>query len=828
MIENNEEILNLGDVKDITIAKEIKTSFLSYAMSVIVSRALPDVRDGLKPVHRRILYGMHDLGMFSDRPYKKSARIVGEVIGKYHPHGDTSIYDAMVRMAQDFSCRYLLVDGHGNFGSVDGDGAAAMRYTEARMSKIAMELLKDIDKDTVDFIDNYDGSEQEPSVFPSRFPNLLANGVTGIAVGMATNIPPHNLGELIEGINMYIDDNDISVDSLLQVVKGPDFPTGGIIMGIDELKKAYETGKGSITIRSKTTIKEHANGKKSIIVSEIPFQVNKTQLIEKIAELVKNKKIEGIVDIRDESNRKGMKLILELKRDSNESVILNKLYKYSNLQVAFNYNMIALTNGVPKLFDLKGIFKEYVSHQINVLERKTAYELKKAEEKLHILEGLLKALNNIDEVVEIVKTSQSPEEARNRLTSAYALTEIQARAILDMRLQKLTGLEIDKIQEEHDLLVDKVADLKDILASESRQLNIVRDDLNTLKDRFGSARKSEINYSSNINLENEDLIPKEDSIITITKHGWTKRSEIEEYKTQNRGGMGVAGMKMKNDDYIEHLLYANSHDQLLVFTNIGRVYKLKGYEIPKVGRNSKGTPIVNLIQFKEKEQIAAIAKIDDFEAEDRFLFFVTENGLIKRTKVNEYQNIRQSGIQAFNLKDGDNLIEVRQTDGTYSVLLGASSGKAIRFAETRLKSKGRTAGGIIGIRLNDGDKLVGAAISNDELCDVLVVTENGYGKRTCIDEYKLQTIGGKGIQSYDLTDKNGKLIGLRSVTEEEDVMLITNKGATIRVSSDSISRSRRLTQGAKIMRLKDKHNVTTIAVIPRQDEDIKEEETQSA
>ncbi len=787
-----------------------------------MSRALPDVRDGLKPVHRRILYGMHDLGMFSDRPYKKSARIVGDVIGKYHPHGDSSVYDAMVRLAQDFSCRYQLIDGHGNFGSVDGDSAAAMRYTEARMSKISMELLRDIDKKTVDFQDNYDGSEQEPSVLPARYPNLLANGVTGIAVGMATNIPPHNLGELIDGINLFLDNEDVSVEDLMRVVKGPDFPTGGIMLGIDELKKAYETGKGSVVVRAKVDIETKSNGKESIVVTEIPYQVNKAALIDKIAELVKAKRVEDIVDIRDESNRNGMRLMIELKRDANTGVILNKLYKYSNLQTSFNYNMIALSKGVPKLFTLKEIFKEYVEHQIDVIVRRTKFELSKAEERLHILEGLLIALDNIDRVVQIIRESHTPDEAKNQLLLEFGLSEIQARSILDMRLQKLTGLETSKIQSEHDSLIVKVADLKDILENYSRQIGIIRDNLEDMKTRFKSERRTEINFNISVNVENEDLIPKEDSIITITKSGWIKRTEVEFYKIQSRGGKGVNSMKTKNDDYVEHLLHSNSHDQLLVFTSKGRVYKIKGYDIPKASKNGKGIPIINLLQMKANEEIAAITKIEDFDNESHFLLFITKNGLVKRTAINEYQNIRQSGIQAFNIKDDDSIIDVRLTDGSYSVLIGASSGKAIRFPEDDIKVKGRTAGGIRGIRLNDGDKVVGAAISNNDEEYVLVITEKGYGKRTSIGEYKLQTKGGKGILSYNLTDKNGELIGLRSVSDEEEVLLISNKGITIRVPANNISISGRLTQGVIVMKMSGNQQVSTIAVIPRQEEESEE------
>ncbi len=822
-MDNEEKILNLGNVKNVQISNEVKTSFLSYAMSVIVSRALPDVRDGLKPVHRRILYGMHDLGMFSDRPYKKSARIVGDVIGKYHPHGDTSVYDAMVRLAQDFSCRYQLIDGHGNFGSVDGDSAAAMRYTEARMSKISMELLRDIDKDTVDFQDNYDGSEQEPSVLPARYPNLLANGVTGIAVGMATNIPPHNLGELIEGLNLYLDNEDVTVEELMKVVKGPDFPTGGLMLGVDELKRAYETGKGAIVVRAKVDIETSNSGKETIVVTEIPYQVNKSALIDKIAELVKTKRVEDIVDIRDESNRNGMRLIIELKRDANTGVVLNKLYKYSNLQTSFNYNMIALSKGVPKLFSLKEIFREYIEHQIDVIVRRTRFDLTKAEERLHILEGLLIALTNIDRVVKIIRESHTPDEAKLQLLDEFGLSEIQARSILDMRLQKLTGLESSKIQSEHDSLISKVADLKDILENYSRQIGIIRENLDDMKTRFKSDRKTEISYNMSINVENEDLIPKEDSIITITKTGWIKRTEVESYKIQSRGGKGVNSMKTKNDDYVEHLLHSNSHDQLLVFTSKGRVYKIKGYDIPKASKNGKGIPIINLLQMKSDEAIAAITKIEDFDNENHFLLFITRNGLVKRTAINEYQNIRQSGIQAFNIKEEDTIIDVRLTDGSYSVLIGASSGKAIRFPEKDIKVKGRTAGGIRGIRLNDGDKVVGAAISNNEDEYVLVITENGYGKRTSIGEYKLQTKGGKGILSYNLTEKNGELIGLRSVSDEEEVLLISNKGITIRVPANNISVSGRLTQGVIVMKMSGNQQVSTIAVIPRQDE-VQEEE----
>ena len=807
-----------GAIKEINISSEMKTSFLNYAMSVIVSRALPDVRDGLKPVQRRILYGMSTLGMTSDKPHKKSARIVGEVMGKFHPHGDSSIYDAMVRMAQPFSYRMPLIDGHGNFGSVDGDGAAAMRYTEARMTKLAGELVADLDKNTVDFIDNYDGSEREPAVLPARYPNLLVNGSTGIAVGMATNIPPHNLGEVIDGLMAYMDNEEITVTELMDYIQGPDFPTGGQILGLTGLRSAYETGRGIIAMRSSSEIVTHKN-KSSIIVTAIPYQVNKSTLIEKIADVVKNKIVDGITDLRDESNRKGMRIVIELRRDVEPEIVLNNLYKYTQLQSTFGINMIALVKGQPMMVTLKDILRNYLEHQIEVVQRRAQFDLEKAEAREHILEGLLKALHDIDHAIEIIKAAKTTEEARNGLIEAYNLTEIQARAILDMRLQTLTGLQIERIENESAELVVKITDLKDIINSHDRKITIIREELLTIKEKYNNERLSEINLSEDLSIENEDLIPVEDVIITVTNNGYIKRMNVDHYKTQNRGGVGMSGIKVHEDDYVEHMLMTSTHDYHLFFTNKGRVYKIKGYQIPKLSRQAKGIPIVNLLSFDKDETLANFTSVKNFEDENQFLTFVTKQGIIKRTPVSDFKNIRTNGIIAIGLKDNDELLNVRITDGTKEIILGASNGKAIRFAETDVRPVGRTAAGVRGMTLNDGDEVVGIAIIQDPSEEILVITEKGYGKRTDVEEYRLQNRGGKGVKTINITDKNGKLSTLRSVTNDEDLIVISDKGVVIRTHVDQISQTKRATQGVRIIKLRPDHKVSTIALVPKSEDE---------
>ncbi|CCV65027.1 DNA gyrase, subunit A [Paracholeplasma brassicae] len=819
-IENSDYIH--GKIKEINIATEMKTSFLNYAMSVIVSRALPDIRDGLKPVQRRIVYGMNELGNTADKAHKKSARIVGDVMGKYHPHGDSSIYEAMVRMAQPFSYRYPLVDGHGNFGSVDGDGAAAMRYTEARMSKIAMELIRDIEKETIDFGDNYDGSEQEPLVLPARYPNLLVNGATGIAVGMATNIPPHNLNEVIDGIMALMNNPEISIDELMNYIKGPDFPTGGQILGMNGLKQAYHTGNGSIVLRAETQIVEHKNGKTSLIVTEIPYQVNKTKLIERIAEVAKEKIVDGITDLRDESSRKGMRIVIELRRDVNPHVMLNNLFKYTQLQSSFGINMIALVDNQPKTITLKDALYYYLKHQVEVIQRRTIYDLRKAEERKHILDGLVIALENIDAVIELIKKSPNAEEARANLMSTYFLSEIQARAILDMRLQRLTGMEIEKIREENNDLTIKITDYKDIIASDERKNDIIRTELLEIKERFGDRRMSVMNLKTEISIDNEDLIPVEDVIITVTHNGYIKRMSVDEYKAQNRGGVGVTSIKMHDDDFVEHIQMTSTHDYHLFFTNTGRVYKIKGYEIPEGTRQSKGLPIVNILPFEKGETLVTFTCIKDFQDEHKFLFFTTKKGIVKRTMVNEYQNIRTNGIIALGLKENDEVISVKVTDGKSHIILGATNGKAIRFDENDARSMGRTASGVRGMSLGDDDEIIGMTSIHDDNEEILVVTENGYGKRSYASEYRLQTRGGKGVKALNVTDKNGKLKGLKSVDEDMDVIIVSDKGMVIRLHVLQISQTKRATQGVRLINLKGDQTVVTLAAVPHEDDLIEE------
>ncbi|RJX26342.1 MAG: DNA gyrase subunit A [Acholeplasma sp.] len=812
-----------GYVKEINISNEMKTSFLNYAMSVIVSRALPDVRDGLKPVQRRILYAMNDLGMSADRPHKKSARIVGEVIGKYHPHGDSSVYDAMVRMAQPFNYRMPLIDGHGNFGSVDGDGAAAMRYTEARMSKLAMELVRDLEKNTVDYVDNYDGSEKEPSVLPSRYPNLLVNGSTGIAVGMATNIPPHNLSEVIDGILAYMDNEQITNAELMEFIKGPDFPTGGQILGLSGLRLAYETGRGIIANRATAEIVTHKN-KQAIVVTAIPYQVNKTSLIERIAEIAKDKIVEGITDLRDESNRKGMRIVIELRRDVNPHVMLNNLYKYTQLQTSFGFNMICLVKGQPQMLTLRDMIKYYLEHQVEVVQRRTIYDLEKAEARQHILEGLVIALNDIDRAIELIKASKTGDEARETLIAEYQLTDIQARAILDMRLQRLTGLEIEKIKSERDELIVKIGDYKNIIESHPRKLSIIRDELSEIKLNYGDERLTEINLHEDLSIEDESLIPVEDVIITVTNNGYIKRMKVDHYKTQNRGGVGMSGIKVHEDDYVEHITMTSTHDFHLFFTNKGRVYKIKGYSIPEGSRQSKGLPIVNLLEFQKDEKLASFTNVKDFSDENAFLTFVTKKGIIKRTSIAEYANIRTNGINAINLREDDELLSVALTDGTKEIILGASNGKAIRFDENDARAMGRTTSGVRGMDIGKNDEVVGVAIVSNDQEEILVITENGFGKRTIVEEYRKQIRGGKGVKTLNVTEKNGRLSTLRTVSDDLDLIVVSDKGVVIRTHVDQISQTKRATQGVRIIRLRPDHKVSTIALVPRQEEVLDDEE----
>jgi|LSQX01.3.fsa_nt_gb DNA gyrase subunit A len=808
-----------GKIKAINISSEMKSSFLNYSMSVIVSRALPDVRDGLKPVQRRIIYGMNDLGMYANTAHKKSARIVGEVIGKYHPHGDSSVYEAMVRMAQPFSFRYPLVDGHGNFGSVDGDSAAAMRYTEARMSKIAMELVKDLDRDTVDFKENYDSTEREPVVMPARYPNLLVNGASGIAVGMATNIPPHNLNEVIDGLMALMDNKEISVAELMVHIKGPDFPTGGQILGPEGLKQAYLTGNGTVIMRAKSEILE---GKKSrrnaIVITEIPYQVNKSRLIDKIADIAKNKIVDGITDLRDESSRKGMRIVIELRRDVNPYVMLNNLYKYTQLQSSFSINMIALVDNVPQSLGLKDMLSHYLDHQMEIIQRRTAYDLKKAEERKHILEGLIIALENIDAVIELIKNSGTTEIARNSLIETYELSEIQARAILDMTLRRLTGIEIEKVTEENLDLGEKIVEYQKILASDELKHDIIKTELLEIKTKYGEARKSEMCLDVPLEIDDEDLIKEEDVMITVTNKGYVKRMTLDEYKTQHRGGVGVTSIRMRDRDFVEHIQMTNTHTYHLFFTNLGRVYKVKGYEIPEGSRQARGLPINNILPFEDNETMVAFTTVENFDDKNRYLFFTTKKGIVKRTAVKAFKNIRRNGIIAVGLKENDELFCVRVTDNKTNIILGASNGKAIRFAETDVRSMGRNAIGVIGMNLDKEDEIVGMSYVYDDHEEILVVTEKGYGKRSFASEYRLQKRGGKGVKALNITKKNGKLTALRSVSPEEDVIIVSDRGMVIRMEASQISQTRRTTQGVRLINLKGNQQVSTIAIVPK-DED---------
>ena len=797
---------------NVNLTKEMKTSFIDYAMSVIVARALPDVRDGLKPVHRRILYGMNELGVTPDKPHKKSARITGDVMGKYHPHGDYSIYEAMVRMAQWWSYRYMLVDGHGNFGSMDGDGAAAQRYTEARMSKIALEMLRDINKNTVDFVDNYDANEREPLVLPARFPNLLVNGATGIAVGMATNIPPHNLGETIDAVKLVMDNPEVTTKDLMEVLPGPDFPTGALVMGKSGIHKAYETGKGSIVLRSRTEIEETKTGRERIVVTEFPYMVNKTKVHEHIVRLVQEKRIEGITAVRDESNREGVRFVIEVKRDASANVILNNLFKMTQMQTNFGFNMLAIQNGVPKILSLRQILDAYIEHQKEVVVRRTRFDKEKAEARAHILEGLLIALDHIDEVIRIIRASETDAEAQAELMSKFKLSERQSQAILDMRLRRLTGLERDKIQSEYDDLLALIADLADILAKPERVSQIIKDELDEVKRKFGDQRRTELMVGEVLSLEDEDLIEEADVLITLSNKGYIKRLDQAEFTAQKRGGRGVQGTGVKDDDFVRELVSTSTHDHLLFFTNKGRVYRLKGYEIPEYGRTAKGLPIVNLLKLDEDESIQTIINVESERSDDAYLFFTTRHGIVKRTRVKEFANIRQNGLKALNLKDEDELINVLLTEEDTDIIIGTKFGYSVRFNQSAVRGMSRIATGVKGVNLRDGDTVVGASVITDQ-DEVLIITEKGYGKRTVATEYPTKGRGGKGMQTAKITEKNGSLAGLMTVKGDEDLMIITDTGVMIRTNVANISQTGRSTMGVKVMRLDQDAKIVTFTTV---------------
>ena len=798
---------------DVNLTSEMKTSFIDYAMSVIVSRALPDVRDGLKPVQRRILYGMNELGVTPDKPHKKSARITGDVMGKYHPHGDSSIYEAMVRMAQWWSYRYMLVDGHGNFGSMDGDGAAAQRYTEARMSKIALEMLRDLNKNTVDFQDNYDGSEREPIVLPSRIPNLLVNGATGIAVGMATNIPPHNLAETIDAVKLMMDNPEVTTRELMEVLPGPDFPTGGLVMGKSGIHRAYETGKGSIVLRSRTEIETTKSGRERIVVTEFPYMVNKTKVHEHIVRLAQEKRIEGITAVRDESSREGVRFVIEVRRDASANVILNNLFKLTQLQTNFSFNMLAIERGVPKILSLRQILADYIAHQKEVVVRRTQFDKDKAEARAHILEGLLIALDHLDEVITIIRNSQTDAEAQAELMARFELTERQSQAILDMRLRRLTGLERDKIQNEYDDLLALITDLADILAKPERVIAIIKEELDESKRKFADARRTELMVGEVVSLEDEDLIEEEDVVITLSNKGYIKRLAQDEFRSQKRGGRGVQGTGVNDDDFVRDIVSTSTHDHLYFMTNKGRVYRLKGYEIPEYGRTAKGLPIVNLLKLDEGETIQTVINAKSDEASDNnHLVFVTRQGLVKRTKEAEFKNIRQNGLIALKLREGDELINVFLTNGNEEIIIGTKFGYSVRFKEDTIRSMSRMAAGVKGVTLRDGDQVVGAAaITEDQ--EVLIITEKGYGKRTSATEYPTKGRGGKGIKTANITDKNGNLAGIVTVSGDEDIMVITDTGVIIRTAVANISQTGRVTQGVKVMRLDDTARIVTFALV---------------
>ena len=805
---------NHGKIDSVMLSGKLKRSFLNYAMSVIVDRALPDARDGLKPVQRRILYGMDELKVYYNVAHKKSARIVGDVMGKYHPHGDSSIYEALVRMAQDFSYRYPLVDGHGNFGSIDGDGAAAMRYTEARMSKISAEMLRDLRKNTVDFVPNYDATELEPAVLPARIPNLLVNGATGIAVGMATNIPPHNLGEVIDGTIALMENPELSSEDLMHFIPGPDFPTGG-------LRQAYNTGTGTIVVRSKCEIIEPKNRKShaEIIVTEIPYGIRKSTILERIGEVAKEHIVDGIVDLRDESSMRGMRIVIEVRNDVNPHVLLNNLYKYTQLQSSFGINNIALVDGRPEALSLKRALEVYINHQIDVITRRTNFELDEDLKRMHILEGFIIATDHIDEIIKIIRGSMNGEE-KDLLMQRFNLSERQAQAILDMQLRRLSGLSRQKTEEEYKFLASEVERLRHILESKENKEEIIKNELLEIKAKYNDKRKSEMALHLDLNIENEDLIPRDDVLITITRGGYAKRMKTSEYRSQSRGGVGITGIKTKENDIVEHVISTSTHDFLLFFTNLGRVYKLKGYQIPEGNRTSKGIPLVNMINFQDGEHLAAVTNISDIANQEQCIFFATKKGIIKRTSVSQFQNIRTNGINAINLTEGDELLQVEVTDGHREIILGASNGKAIRFNEETVREIGRSATGVRGMKLNEGDELVGMAVVRDDVKDILVVTEKGYGKRTDADEYRLQTRGGMGVKTLNITDKNGRLASLRAVNDDLDLIATTNKGVTIRMHCADISQTGRAAQGVKLIRLRDDQHVSSIAIVEREDDEV--------
>lgn len=816
MAENNER------VQERNISKEMRESFLDYAMSVIVARALPDVRDGMKPVHRRILYGMNDQGMTSDKPYKKSARIVGDVMGKYHPHGDSSIYEAMVRMAQDFSYRYPLVDGQGNFGSMDGDGAAAMRYTEARMTKLAMEMMRDINKDTIDFTDNYDGNEREPVVLPARFPNLLVNGASGIAVGMATNIPPHNMTEVIDGVLALSHNPDITIPELMDYIHGPDFPTAGLILGRSGIRRAYETGRGSVIMRAKTLIETRSNGKETIVVTEIPYQVNKAKLVEKIAELARDKKIDGITDLRDETSLKeGVRIVIDIRRDANANVILNNLYKLTPLQTTFGMNMLAIVNQKPELLNLKQMLHHYLEHQKVVIRRRTVYNLKKAEDRAHLLEGLRIALDNIDRIIELIRASKNDHVAIHELQTQFSLSERQAQAILDMRLRRLTGLERDKIEAEYQELMKYIAELKEILADEERILAVIREELTEIKEKFGDGRRTEITVGGYDMLEDEDLIPEDHVVITLSHNNYIKRLSASTYRAQNRGGRGIQGMNTIEDDFVSQIVTTSTHDHVLFFTNKGRVYKLKGYEIPELSRQSKGIPIVNALELEKDESISQMIAVKNLEREDAFIIFATKKGLVKRSSLANFARINRNGKIAISFREDDELVGVRLSEGGNQLIIGTKNASLVRFEEESLRPLGRTAAGVKGITLRAGDEVIGLdVVRPDSEEEILVVTDKGYGKRTTVTDYRVSNRGGMGIKTATLTERNGSLVYFATVTGDEDLMIVTDKGVIIRLDVNSISRTGRSTQGVKLIRLSDDQFVATVAKVEKEEEEV--------
>lgn len=824
MAEND---LSNNRITDVNLTSQMKNSFLDYAMSVIVSRALPDVRDGLKPVQRRILYGMNELGVTPDKPYKKSARIVGDVMGKFHPHGDSSIYEGLVRMAQDFSYRYMLVDGHGNFGSIDGDSAAAMRYTEAKMSKIAVEMLRDINKNTVDFQDNYDGTEKEPTVLPARFPNLLVNGASGIAVGMATNIPTHNLGEVISAIHVLMDNPDATTEDLMKVLPGPDFPTGGVVLGKSGIRKAYETGRGTIVVRAKVDIEERKNGRQQIVVHEIPYMVNKAKLIERIADLARNKEIEGITDVNDETDREGMRIVIDVRRDASAEVILNNLYKMTLMQTTFNFNMLAIVNGAPKILSLKEILKYYLEHQENVVRRRTEFDLKKAENRAHIVAGLRIALDHIDEIINIIRNSQTSEIAKNQLMENYGLSDRQAQAILDMRLVRLTGLEREKIEAEYKKLMAAIADYKDILAHQERINQIIYDELLEIQKKFGDKRRTELQVGDIINIEDEDLIEEESIIVTLTHNGYIKRLPVDEFKSQHRGGRGVKGMGVHKDDFIEQLISSDTHDLLLFFTNSGKVYSMKGYEIPEYGRSAQGIPIINLLGIDNKEKISAVINVShETNDDDKFLFFTTKQGTVKRTPVTEFKNIRSNGLKAINLHDNDELIHVDIVKDQQNMIIGTHHGYALSFNSSVVRSMGRSAAGVRGIRLRDDDYVIGTAPLDDD-SNVLVISELGYGKQTPASEYPIKGRGGLGVKTVNVTKKNGPLVGLTTVKGDEDIMLVTDHGVIIRFGVETVSQTGRSALGVHLIKMDDGTHVATIAKVEKESDEDSEDDSSS-